>query len=632
MDVSPRKKPAFSLRKATRTSTPEEDDDYGDNFGAVNAPLGVSLLLQSVYTGVVITTVTLAQTDDYRQASFSQCGPALDVDATPRFDLLETWLAALRNDRPELGDTGFKKDKGDKSSCPALEKVKTALTARGILVTASCSLPTGSHIGLADHRHVDDILAAGAISAPALSPNPIPVMRCRQIEIEHCFELVVSGLSEGEGVQLSLCRWLTRNFRDAATKDSFLVDARVDSYERNCLVFYMSDWASTTRVLVAGEKLVSEFRGDSPSIHRPQLLLAFNNNGVWRPKSLSQTFQDGASSVNNAIASLRAEVHELKRETRTLFESNQLAISAVSKSVSTLHSTVDSLHTRLSNHASAFLIQSAEQATRAQLVQVQMVMAQHQNTMRFGYADHYAESAGQAIAMLGGTLCSSITPPVNPPGIEIHSRSPSSSPENAKEKRKSSNVQDDDSLKTDKPAASSIHNPSSLLLLLLILLSAASLALVAGPRANPGFSSYALNMNGLGGPGKISHINSAISQRNPHSFVITETKTNEKLSSKLPREYNIFEEDALPLPHGKGHKWGVASIAKGGESLRVIGVYAPWDPGINNIDPNAREFWGDLTSFCNETQTSWSISGDLNATVTSSERAADKSIRKNLPV
>ncbi|KAJ7885427.1 hypothetical protein B0H13DRAFT_1497873, partial [Mycena leptocephala] len=175
--------------------------------------------------------------------------------------------------------------------------------------------------------------------------------------------------------------------------------------------------------------------------------------------------------------------------------------------------------------------------------------------------------------------------------------------------------------------------------------------------ANSGFSSYAINMNGLGGPGKISHVNSVISQRNPHSFVITETKTNEKLSSKLPREYNIFEEDAIPLSHAKGHKWGVAvgirkdvqisqrvqitkASLKGrvlaidvilptdsgrGFVHRVIGVYAPWDPGINNVDPNARDFWGDLTIFCNETLTSWSISGDLNATVTSSERAADKS-------
>ncbi|KAJ7243122.1 hypothetical protein B0H12DRAFT_838919 [Mycena haematopus] len=240
----------------------------------------------------------------------------------------------------------------------------------------------------------------------------------------------------------------------------------------------MSDWASTTRVLAAGDKLVSEFRSDSPSIHRPQLLLAFNNNGVWRPKSLTQTFQDGAVSVNAGLASIRAELLELKRETRAQFESNQLAISVISKSVSTLNSTVDSLHTRLSNHASAFLVQSAEQSTRAKLVQVQMEMAQHRNMMQFGDDTHHNDakaeynrlyeeqktlmknlstSAGQAIAMLGGTLGSSIAPPVAPPGIQSRTRSPatesrsrstSPSPDSGNKKRKSSNGQDEDSMMT----------------------------------------------------------------------------------------------------------------------------------------------------------------------------------------
>ncbi|KAJ7939240.1 hypothetical protein B0H13DRAFT_2532625 [Mycena leptocephala] len=116
----------------------------------------------------------------------------------------------------------LRRKKGDESACPALEKVKAALTARGIPSTDSYSLANGSYLTLADHRHVDDILSAGAVTVPALSANPIPVMRCRQIEIEHYFELVVSGLSEGEGVLSSLCRWLTRSFRDGTTKDPSL--------------------------------------------------------------------------------------------------------------------------------------------------------------------------------------------------------------------------------------------------------------------------------------------------------------------------------------------------------------------------------------------------------------------------
>jgi hypothetical protein len=164
-------------------------------------------------------------------------------------------------------------------------------------------------------------------------------------------------------------------------------------------------------------------------------------------------------------------------------------------------------------------------------------------------------------------------------------------------------------------------------------------------------------MNGIGSPGKISNVTSVISFRNPHAFVITETKTNEKLSSKLPSfEYNIFEE-AVPQTGGKSHKWGVAvgirkdiqisqRVAVTNPSLRgrllaidiilptdsglgfvhrIMGIYAPWEPGINNIDPFAREFWADVTAFCQNTTTSWTMAGDVNATVVAIERAADKS-------
>ncbi|KAF7364248.1 hypothetical protein MSAN_01084600 [Mycena sanguinolenta] len=485
METSPRKKPAFSPRKATRATTP--NDDHDGDFSAVNTPIGVSLLIRSVYTaGVAITTtsaVTIAQktidrlleaNDDLpsvvlRPFSSSKASTSCylhiapdpdDLDVTPRFDLLELWITVLRNQKPEweivwqplsegrdkrmtirFGDAGFKKDKGDKSACPALDKVKVALTARGILSTDSYSLANGSYLTLADHHHVDDILSAGAVTVSSISPNPIPVMRCRQIEIQHCFELVVSGISEGEGVQSSICRWLARGFRDAVTNESCFVGARVADYERDCMVFYMADWASTSRVLAAGDRIVCEFKTNSPSIHRPQLVLAFNNSGVWRPKSMAQTFQDGANTLNEALNSLRAEVHELKRETRANHESNQLAIKSISKAVVTLNSTVDTLHTRLSNHGAAFLAMSAEQATRAELSQVQMYLAQHQNTLRFGPAERQAEAkveydrlykeqkalmtklsngAGHPIALLGGTLGSSMPLPVTPPGIAGH--------------------------------------------------------------------------------------------------------------------------------------------------------------------------------------------------------------------
>jgi hypothetical protein len=370
--------------------------------------------------------------------------PAFDpdeVDEVPRFDILETWMETLRKEKPEwevvcqplskgkdkrmsmrFGDAGFRKERGDKSTCSALEKVKSALAARGILSTDSYSLPTRSYLALANHRHVDDILSARAVTVPSVSPNPIPVMRCRQIEIEHCFEIVVSGISEGEGVQSALCRWVKCSVHDPISKETCYVDARIPESEPDCLVLYMTDWSATLRLLAAGDKIVDAFKAHAPSIHRPQLVLAFNNNGVWRPKTVTQTFRDGADTLNESLKAIRADLQDFKRETRAQHESTQLSITAVSKSVSTLGSTVDHLHSRLSNHASAFLVLAGEQSTRAKLTQVQLEIAQHQSTLKFAPEEFHAEakaecarlykeqvsltkslagSAGQSIALLG---------------------------------------------------------------------------------------------------------------------------------------------------------------------------------------------------------------------------------------
>ena len=59
---------------------------------------------------------------------------------------------------------------------------------------------------------------------------------------------------------------------------------------------------------------------------------------------------------------------------------------------------------------------------------------------------------------------------------------------------------------------------------------------------------------------------------------------------------------------------------------RVIGVYAPWNPGGPN---NEGLYWPALTKFCLNTTTSWSLTGDLNATVASFEqKSGGQEVRK----
>ena len=157
-------------------------------------------------------------------------------------------------------------------------------------------------------------------------------------------------------------------------------------------------------------------------------------------------------------------------------------------------------------------------------------------------------------------------------------------------------------------------------------------------------SVYALNANGLVQPVKLNDINSAIKMRNPQAFVLGETKTKSKLSSSLPfKDYDIYEESGEQDQTHHPVKWGIVvgirkdiQIAQRVENKhlslkgrvialdlvlptsdgrciphRLIGAYAPWNPGDEGV---SRSFWADLADLCNLTPHAWSLAGDLNAT------------------
>jgi len=164
-----------------------------------------------------------------------------------------------------------------------------------------------------------------------------------------------------------------------------------------------------------------------------------------------------------------------------------------------------------------------------------------------------------------------------------------------------------------------------------------------------GLSVYALNANGMVHAGKVSQVSSVIQMRRPHVFVISETKTYDKVGKNLPtHEYNFFEETGIKMDNHHLYKWGVvvgvrkdiqvAQRVKIPSSLngrvvavdlvlgtnkgkgflhRFIGTYAPWNPGADDGRVN---FWTEVTKICNDSAFSWSLAGDLNATVSNTER------------
>ncbi|KAJ7138985.1 hypothetical protein C8R44DRAFT_867157 [Mycena epipterygia] len=162
---------------------------------------------------------------------------------------------------------------------------------------------------------------------------------------------------------------------------------------------------------------------------------------------------------------------------------------------------------------------------------------------------------------------------------------------------------------------------------------------------------YALNTNGLVGTVKLHHINNAINGRSPHAFVLTESKTNTRTGPNLLNgDYTIFKEPGLQADQHHLFKWGLAvgvrkniqvaqriqvtSAALRGHVIainvvlqtnngedfyhRIIGAYAPWDPGLATTS----DFWPELTKLCLATPSSWTLGGNLNATVSAHERAS----------
>jgi len=167
------------------------------------------------------------------------------------------------------------------------------------------------------------------------------------------------------------------------------------------------------------------------------------------------------------------------------------------------------------------------------------------------------------------------------------------------------------------------------------------------PPTTSTLSIYALNANV-----KQNSINLVVKARNPQSFVLGETKTKSKLSSSLPYHgYDIYEEAGEQDQPHHPVKWGIVVGVRKDIQIsrrlnikyrslkgrvivldlvlpssdgrcyphRLIGVYAPWNPGDDGI---SHSFWTDLTDLCKTTTTAWTLAGDLNATVSSFEKTS----------
>ncbi|KAF5380096.1 hypothetical protein D9615_006221 [Tricholomella constricta] len=190
------------------------------------------------------------------------------------------------------------------------------------------------------------------------------------------------------------------------------------------------------------------------------------------------------------------------------------------------------------------------------------------------------------------------------------------------------------------------------LILLLLFSFAVNVTMAMPVPAQTSVSMLALNANGLVSPVKLTNIGALIMKVLPHIFVISETKTRSNAGSQLQvSNYEIFDENGVQCAASNRGKWGIVlgvrkdiqvvsripiiyDALRGRVAVvdiiipsatapfihRIFAVYAPCDP---NVDRLSRDFWPNITSMVQSSPTSWSLLGDLNATISASERASD---------
>ena len=252
------------------------------------------------------------------------------LDTVPRSDLLIEWKSALAKIRPSWEIVWAPQKKGkdrrmtirfraaeskDKVPPNAVEKIRAHLESKGHKTIGGYISFNGLvNITLAHTDSVDTILSSSYYIIPFLSKEGIHVSPPKFIPVNFPFELCVGGLNEYEGLHDTIEKWLYHKYKythDDEENGTRVVDTRI-SDDHDHFIFAMDSWESTLLVLKDSENFHTYFT-HSPLLTSPKLVFILNSTGFGR-KSVTSTIDAGAGLINDAIADLRRDLTDFRKE------------------------------------------------------------------------------------------------------------------------------------------------------------------------------------------------------------------------------------------------------------------------------------------------------------------------------
>ncbi|KIK04137.1 hypothetical protein K443DRAFT_130973 [Laccaria amethystina LaAM-08-1] len=507
------------------------------------------------------------------------------------------WLDALRNFNSEWevswAPTVCRTDKQMWVRFPEVcEDQESMIMKFKSPVCSSFAMKTGAGgiiLTLVCHKHVEGIMKLGRVNIPGVL-HPLTPQHGRQIEIENTFELAIMGLTdEIDSVEAILERWLTETF----VVDGELTFAGIWSSPdaSEALIFHMTMWEAATKVLssTTAELFNQTFGRKYPTLVAPQSVYAINHKGLWRNKTICETFAKGSESMTENFKTLQQQINMLKAETKQgiirkttfilgqtcleeviflMMQAMQLEMSTINFNLASVTTAVLSLQSSVDNAHLALLAQSTEISLSRNLAEVQTARFMLHSQLVMTNDPKERGEAESIINML------------DTQEREIHTKL--------------------DTANCDFQTL--IGGPVG--------------QLMPPLSTPPGLPPCILK--------SVAHVDNEQPQQSSVKWqrTMSEPAEEQVVAANLTAEDGMVVEDAAPateVSQGRAVVIDVVlSTLNGGcAGHRIIGAYAPWNLGGSG---DVRHFWNDIAQLCLSSPTSWTMVGDFNVTVSSLER------------
>ena len=184
----------------------------------------------------------------------------------------------------------------------------------------------GVAINLAFPHHVDKIARRGHITIPGLKAL-IKAMHLCQIKVQNTFEMVITSVpTEYEDMDLLIIKWLRKKFQNKGQHT--IVGSRTPPNEPEALVFHMTTWVETSRVLTpaAQEAFKSDFAKYGQSLAPPQMLHQLNTNGIFKMGTTrtEKVIEGGVSAIDKNFKDLCHLINENQQKNQQQHMATQL--------------------------------------------------------------------------------------------------------------------------------------------------------------------------------------------------------------------------------------------------------------------------------------------------------------------